>query len=201
MKTHSGKFLVIAALCLASSGSLAEPLGCSFKDYSDTYKRDRAAFRALVTACEGANGDERKSESFEASAKPCEPSSNIRAARRNVESYRSDIADLNADKRRLDRRLSEFDERYRNSAPSLTGNLSALFGGIASRGAGGAGVAGRELKKEAAERQSQYEDERFELQNRISDIKRQLNREIRDTQRYLADAKNRVERLEADACE
>ena len=50
MKTCSGKFLVIAALCLASSGSLAEPLGCSFKDYSDTYKRDRAAFRALVTA-------------------------------------------------------------------------------------------------------------------------------------------------------
>ena len=53
MKTHSGKFLVIAALCLASSGSLAEPLGCSFKDYSDTYKRDRAAFRALVIECEG----------------------------------------------------------------------------------------------------------------------------------------------------
>jgi len=201
MKTHSGKFLVIAALCLASSSSLAEPLKCSVEDYRDTYDRDLEEFRQLVTACAGAVVDEQKSESFESSAKPCEPNSNISAARRNVESYRSDIADLNADKRSLDRRLSQFDERYRNSEPSGTDNLIDLLAAGGRGGIGNVGERDQQKRRRAAERQSQYEDERFELQNRISDIKRQLNREIRDTQRYLADAKNRVERLEADACE
>ena len=84
----------------------------------------------------------------------------MRAAKRDVTSYRSEIADLNAEKRRLDKRLQEFDESYEDQAKS-------------TRGLSGIPVcwlfAGCREKAEMRDRQiheRKHLDERFELQGK-----------------------------------
>ena len=127
----------------------------------------------------------------------CEDSPRIRAARRDVTSYSSEIADLNSEKRRLDKRLREFDASYERSKPSRQEDLAEFLSAGFSQGA--------EKKEEMRDRQIRRErkhfDERFELQNQITEMKLQLNREIRDIRRYLADAEDRINRLTASGCQ
>ena len=66
MRMYLGKFLIFAALCLASTASVAEPSGCSYNDLVETYKRDPAAYRALVVECEGSE----KAASISATSSP-----------------------------------------------------------------------------------------------------------------------------------
>jgi hypothetical protein len=63
---YLGKFLIFAALCLASTASVAEPSECSYNDLVETYKRDPAAYRALVIECEGSE----KAASISATSSP-----------------------------------------------------------------------------------------------------------------------------------
>ena len=100
----------------------------------------------------------------------------MRAAKRDVTSYRSEIADLNAEKRRLDKRLQEFDESYERSKPSRQEDLAEFLSAGFSQGA--------EKKAEMRDRQIRRErkhlDERFELQNQITEMKLLLNRENKE---------------------
>ena len=66
---------------------------------------------------------------------PCSDSARMRAAKRDVTSYRSEIADLNAEKRRLDKRLQEFDESYERSKPSRQEDLAEFLSAGFSQGA------------------------------------------------------------------
>ena len=131
---------------------------------------------------------------------PCSDSARMRAAKRDVTSYRSEIADLNAEKRRLDGRLRQFDKRYESSKLSKRDRQIALLNAGGQGGLAAVGRRGEQLDREAAQKRQIYEDARFELQNQITEMKLLLNREIRNAQRYLADAEDRIDRLRESEC-
>ncbi len=202
------KLVFVLVVSMMSVGAVGQTM-CSYEELMQAYKGDnKQKIRQCRELHERYGPRESEKPKKPAKTKPktsssaaCIDSARLRAAKRDVTSYRSEIADLNSEKRRLDRRLREFDDRYERSKPSRMDALQDLLAAGSRGGTGAVGTRGAQQRQEAAERARIYEDERFELQNRISDMKRQLNREIRDLQRYVADAEDRVERLRASECQ
>lgn len=135
-------------------------------------------------------------------AKSCEDSPRIRAAKRDVTSYRSEIADLKEDLVSQDDALARFDERTASIRKKMkSGSLMAQLGGLSSGPPGSGARAAAEYREAQEAALDKRESERQVLQDRISRNKSFLRREVRNAQRYLADAEDRIDRLRESECQ
>ena len=195
---YLGKFLIFAALCLASTASVAEPSGCSYNDLVETYKRDPAAFRALVTACEGADEGTSKSKSGSISSAQCPEDEQLKNLRRSASSYAKDIDELEDEKRRLDKELERFDKAFAKADAAQSDPFTRFIGMASRQGKEGISAAGTESLSQDANIRSErdnYQKERFALQNQILQSKMLINEQIRSYQRDLDNSEFQIKTI------